>query len=88
MARFVAQRLGCGLSVRASYTSMIAVHSLFCRKGNVRLLEILIRSGADVNLPAHHRMSPLHIAAWHGRTRAVQCLVNAGQYTAGGGAGE
>ncbi len=43
------------------------------------MLRTLLRHGCDVDLVAHHYMSPLHIAAWHGHKELVNILVQDGR---------
>ena len=54
-----------------------------CRKGNLELLQLLLkRDTLDLTIRAHHGMPPLHIAAWHGHAHIVSTLINNGLYPA------
>ena len=48
------------------------------RKGHLSILKTLIQAGGDVNMVAHHQMSPVHVAAWHGHQELVEELIRAG----------
>ena len=52
---------------------------LFYRRGNTALLQQLIETGGDINLEAHHKMTPLHIAGWFGHREVVKLLINLGE---------
>ncbi len=41
------------------------------------LLTLLERHG-NVDVAAHHRMTPLHVAAWHGNKEIISVLVEKG----------
>lgn len=49
-----------------------------CWRGNTLLLQQLIQNGGDINLEAHHKMTPLHIAGWFGHREVVKLLINLG----------
>ncbi len=53
---------------------------LMRRKGSTEMVQLLLKKCADVNLVAHHRMAPLHIAAWHGKKEVIELLVKSGGF--------
>ncbi|MCR9292970.1 MAG: acyltransferase family protein [bacterium] len=46
--------------------------------GRTEIAELLIRAGADVNLPDRNQSTPLHIAAFMGRADEAEMLLEAG----------
>ncbi|KAL3667163.1 hypothetical protein V7S43_008099 [Phytophthora oleae] len=46
--------------------------------GHLKICELLIKYGANINLPAHDGSTPLHKAAQGGRAEVVQLLVREG----------
>ena len=61
------------------HTFCTFAHVLSYRRGNTVLLEQLIQNGGDINLEAHHKMTPLHIAGWFGHREVVKLLINLGE---------
>ncbi len=51
---------------------------LAASRGELQELEILIRHGADPNLPGEHDFTALHLAILMGRLEAVRFLIGAG----------
>jgi len=48
-----------------------------CRSGNLDLVKLLVRFGADVRLANRDGWSALHIAAWNGHRDIALYLINA-----------
>jgi len=48
-----------------------------CLSGNLDLVKLLVRFGADVRLANRDGWSALHIAAWHGHRDIALYLINA-----------
>lgn len=46
--------------------------------GNAAIAAQLLEKGADVNFPAKHHISPLHVAAKWGKTNMVKLLLDKG----------
>ena len=53
--------------------SLVAAHY-----GNANIAAQLLEKGADVNFPAKHHISPLHVAAKWGKTNMVKLLLDKG----------
>lgn len=52
--------------------------SMACQIGNVPIIKILLRAGAQVERPTINHLLPLYIAAQEGFQDAVLCLMAAG----------
>ncbi|RAL17248.1 ankyrin repeat domain-containing protein, partial [Aspergillus homomorphus CBS 101889] len=50
----------------------------FAGAGNLWLLDVLLRRGADVNAKNEDRVAPLHLAAYQGHLDVVQALPDFG----------
>lgn len=48
------------------------------REGNVSEVEALIAKGEDVNKPGKYSLTPLHVAALHGKTLLIRILLDRG----------
>ncbi|XP_057329980.1 putative ankyrin repeat protein RF_0381 [Microplitis mediator] len=48
------------------------------RVGDIKLVELRIRQGADVNDLGRNGSSPLHVAAWYGHPKIMELLINNG----------
>jgi hypothetical protein len=51
---------------------------LAARRGNAKIVKMLIEQSADVDVTNPHGMTPLHLAAWHGHPETVKLLIRAG----------
>lgn len=51
---------------------------LAASRGELQELEILIRNGADLNLPGEHEFTALHLAILRGHVEVVRFLIEAG----------
>lgn len=58
----------------------VVLFIFYYRKGNTELLDLLLHFGKlDLNMVAHHKMSALHIASWHGHIYIVNKLIANGK---------
>ncbi|KAL1490906.1 hypothetical protein ABEB36_011581 [Hypothenemus hampei] len=50
-------------------------------RGNLEIMNILIKAQCDLQAKDKYGMQPLHMAAWHGHSEAVRVLINLGVST-------
>ena len=65
---------GYDVDYREHYTALI----LSCEKGYVDIVRVLLEAGADPNLSAGCRVTPLYHASRYGHIKIVELLLNAG----------
>lgn len=56
-------------------TGFTALHWA-AKQGRIETVDMMARSGADVNQRAHGGYTPLHLASLHGHTHIIQLLIN------------
>lgn len=58
--------------------SVLRLTRFICLIGNAKIIEILLKYGADVNSKSDSGDTPLHIAAQDGHTKIVEILLKSG----------
>ena len=79
LRRILEDRHGKGVNINTyDQEGQTALHQS-CLDGNLELVKLLVKFGADIRLANRDGWSPLHIATWGGHQDIALYLVNGGK---------